>query len=212
MVFSVREAGDLPGARHLTMEEPRVRALVMGLTPFAPGQRIAVLRPGGIVREIRGYWSLWQISLVGRNEPESRRRRMMPLFLSDDGSVYLPTARHIWDQLLVENVVVHSMLDSQTSRDVFLRVRIAAEQHGEPVYNALVHEHRLFLEREGERVAQAFAARRRAIEQIALPQVRNHRLSRLAGEEIKRQKQLDREDGVYPEMIPLLVIRVESDG
>jgi len=210
VVFSVKDAGEVTGARQLTMEEPRVRRLLAGLTPFAPGQRIAVLGLYGIARGVVGYWSLWQISLCGPAEMKSRR--IMPLFLSDGGSVFVPTARHIWDQLLTEDVVIRFTLDGPTSRDVSERVRIVAEEYGKPVYEALRQEYRLASEREREKVAQAFAARRRAVEQIARPQVRHHRLGRLAAEEVQRQKQLDSEAVVYPEMTPLILIRVESDG
>ena len=36
----------------------------------------------------------------------------MPLFMADNGKVYMPTARHVWDQLLVANPGVCSILDA----------------------------------------------------------------------------------------------------
>ena len=48
------------------------------------------------------------------------------------------------------------------------------------------------------------------IERIGLPQVRHHRLDLLAHEERTFQQQLDQKMEAYPEMVPLLVIRVEG--
>lgn len=57
----------------------------------------------------------------------------------------------------------------------------------------------------------AFAARRRNTERIGLPQVRNYRLNLLAQEERSFQDQLDQKAHVYPEMVPLITLRVEGN-
>jgi len=62
----------------------------------------------------------------------------------------------------------------------------------------------------GEKANYAFAARRKTVERIGLPQVRNYRLNLLAQEERSFQEQLDQKAHAYPEMVPLLVIRVEG--
>ena len=88
----------------------------------------------------------------------------------------------------------------------------AAEEHGKPIYEGLVQEHRGRIVREREKANYAFAARRRTVERIGLPQVRNYRLNLLSQEELSFQKQLDQKAHAYPEMVPLLVIRVEGDN
>lgn len=47
---------------------------------------------------------------------------------------------------------------------------------------------------------------------IGLHQVRNYRLNLLAQEERSFQEQLDQKAHAYPEMVPLLVIRVDGGG
>ncbi len=136
----------------------------------------------------------------------------MPLFLADNGMIYLPTARHIWDQLLTVNVQVRSLLDAETSQTIFAQLQKAAEEHGKTIYDALVEEHRIRIVREREKADYVFSARRKAIERIGLPQVRQHRLNLLAGEERNLQAQLDQKAHAYPEMTPLLVIRVKDSA
>jgi hypothetical protein len=134
----------------------------------------------------------------------------MPLFLADNGMIYLPTARHIWDQLLTVSTQVKSILDAEASQSIFAQLQKAAEEHGKTIYDALVQEHRARIVRELEKADYAFAARRKAIERIGLPQVRQHRLNLLAVEERTLQAQLDQKAHAYPEMAPLLVLRVEG--
>jgi superfamily II DNA or RNA helicase len=227
VVFTGKEAERLPAARHLTLEEPKVRGLAMRLPRFVPGQPVAIVSIPGLYEEVKGFWSLWQISVVSHESrvasrwdgpvtldpgPETRRRRIMPLFLADNGMVYIPTARHLWDQILSTNTKIQSILDAGTSQAAFAKLQNAAEEHGKPIYEALLQEHRGRIAREREKADYAFAARRKTIERIGLPQVRNYRLNLLSREERSFQEQLDQKAHAYPEMVPLLVIRVEGGG
>ncbi|MEW6138005.1 MAG: helicase-related protein [Thermodesulfobacteriota bacterium] len=209
VVFTAKEAEKLPAARHITLEEPRIRGLAMRLPRFVPGQPVPMVSVPGIAAEIRGIWSLWRIAITTM---EWNRRRIMPLFLADNGSVYVPTARHVWEQLLVSTAWVTSMLDATLADAAFLQSQAAAEEHGKPIYESLVQEHKARIAREREKSGYAFAQRRRTLERIGLPQVRNYRLKLIAEEERAFVEQLDRKAEIYPEMVPLIVIRVEGTG
>jgi superfamily II DNA or RNA helicase len=207
IVFTHKEAEKYPAARHLTLEEPKIRGLATRLPRFAPGQPIAVVALPGISEEVQGVWSLWRIATVAA---QWNRQRIMPLLLADNGKVYLPTARHVWDQLLSTNPQVRALLDAGVSQSCFGRLQKAAEEHGKPVYESLVQEHRVRMAREQEKADYAFAARRRTLGRIGLPQVRHHRLELLAQEERAFQGQRAEKAQAFPEMEPLIVIRVES--
>ena len=209
VVFTGKEAEMLPTARHLTLEEPKVRGLAMRLPRSAPGQPIAVVSIPGVSEEVQGVWSLWRIAITSM---EWNRLRIMPLFLADNGMVYMPTARHVWDQLLAASTHVRSVMETSDSQAAFEKLQNAAEEHGKPIYEALVQEHRVRIAREREKADYAFAARRKTVERIGLPQVRNYRLNLLSQEERSFQEQLDQKAHVYPEIVPLIVIRVEGGG
>jgi SNF2 family DNA or RNA helicase len=209
VVFTGKEAERLPAARHLTLEEAKVRGLTMRLPRFAPGQPITIVSIPGLSEEVHGVWSLWRIAI---STMEWNRRRILPLFLADNGMVYMQTARHVWDQLLAADIHVMSILDTQASQTAFAGVENAAEEQGKPVYEALVQEHRALIAREREKADYAFAARRKTLQRIGLAQVRNHRMNLLAQEERNLHKQLDQKAHAYPEMVPLLVIRVDGGG
>jgi len=220
VVFTSKGAEEKPLSRHLTLEDPRVRGLAMRLPPFAPGQPVPVITLPGLAPEIMGFWSLWRISISTADwnrrlpAPQSvasrQAGRIMPLFLADDGRMFAPTARHIWDQLVVTKPTILTSLDVETSHQAFERLREAAERQGKTIYDELVQAHRERLARECEKGEYAFAARRRATLRIGLPQVRNHRLSLLEQEEERFREQLERRARVLPEMQPILLLRIEG--
>jgi superfamily II DNA or RNA helicase len=108
VVFSGKEAEQAPTARHLTLEDARIRGLAMRLPRFAPGQPVSVITIPGITDEVKGLWSLWRIGIATM---DWNRHRIMPLFLADGGKVFTPTARHLWDRLLSVAPSVREHLD-----------------------------------------------------------------------------------------------------
>jgi hypothetical protein len=85
-----------------------------------------------------------------------------------------------------------------------------AEKQGKAIYDELAQIHRERLTRERDKGEYAFSARRRAVERIGLPQVRDHRLAILDREEREWLAQMERRAQVIPEMIPLLVLKLET--
>ena len=207
VVFNGKEADQSPTARHLTLEDSRVRGLAMRLPRFVPGQPISVVTIPGITNEIKGLWSLWRIGITTM---EWNRHRIMPLFIADGGKVFVPTARHIWDKLMGVTPNVRTHLNMDESKEAFDRLTGISEEQGRTIYDELVQEHRSRLTREREKGKYAFAARRSVIERVGLPQVRDHRLDLLRQEEQAWNEELKRKAQVYPEMVPLIIIRVEG--
>jgi hypothetical protein len=208
VVFSSKDAEQAPTARHLTLEDSRIRGLAMRLPRFAPGQPVAIAVISGVSDEVTGLWSLWRIGIV---TTDWNRRRIMPLFMSDGGKVFAPTARHLWDRLLSVNPEIRGYLDIDDARKAFDHLLEIAEEHGRTIYDELVQEHRSHLMREREKGEYAFAARRKIIERIGLPQVCDYRLNLLRQEERMWNEEIERKAQVYPEMVPLIIIRIERN-
>jgi superfamily II DNA or RNA helicase len=209
IVFTGKDADDIPTARHLTLENSRVRGLAMSFPRVAKGQPIPSIVIPGIADEVTGFWSLWGITI---HADDWHQRRILAVFLHDDGRVLMPTARHIWNQLLTVSPRIHGHLAGNPAHDVFDRVMEVAENQGKTIYDELAQTHRERLTRERDKGTYAFAARRRAVERIGLPQVRDHRLAILDREEREWFAQLERRTRIIPEIVPLLLIRLNGGG
>jgi superfamily II DNA or RNA helicase len=208
-VFTLADAESHPAAVHLTLEEPRIRGIATRVPRFAPGQPIPSIEVIGIPREIRGYWSLWTVAI---RSAEWSKERVLALFLHDDGRVLPPTARHLWTLLLEKMANLGRYLDGSESARVFEEATTAAERHGHPLYEELLRFHQGRLERERESKRYAFDARRRAIERIGLPAVRQHRMNELGKEETAWNLESESRSHVHPELVPRLIIRVDGLG
>jgi len=205
VVFSGREVADKLGARHLTLENSKVRDLATHLPQWVPGKPIPRISLSGVDKAISGIFSLWRIDI---HSEDRHKYGVMPLFCHDDGQVYLPTAGHIWGQLMANRPEIQGYLSGDDADRVFQNARSAAEQHGRTLFETLCQEHRKLLAGERDKGQAAYAARRRAIQRIWLPQVRDFRLQRIAEEERAWLKKLEKQQVVVPDMVPLLILHI----
>ena len=153
-------------------------------------------------------WSLWRIAI---HTDDWNQMRIMPLFLHDDERLLLLTARRIWDALLSAAVVIRGHLEGAETRLVFDRLMEVAEAHGKSLYAELLALHRDRLARERDKGEYTFAARRHTVERIGLPAVRHYRLAQLDREVQAWREQITSKVQVNPELVPLLLLRLEGD-
>jgi hypothetical protein len=205
--------GELDGSTRLSLEEPRVRALVERLPIVAPGEPIPAVEIAGISDKVSGVWGLWEIAL---ETAAGRDVRVLPIFVSSDDKVLLPTARAIWDRVIEQDA------EAITFRPAFIlgpdaaaayeRSRNAAEEHGAAVYYDLAAAHAKHLVRERAKYAEAESARRRAIARIGLPQVRQYRLAQLERDREEWDRQLAANEQAVPDLSAVVLVRVCSAG
>ncbi|MFB3880976.1 MAG: DEAD/DEAH box helicase [Armatimonadota bacterium] len=206
VVFSTKDAAESPGSAALTLEDPRVRGLVMRLPRFVPGQPVPRAEVADLSSEIRGLWSLWRVSI---HAGEWNRLRVLPVFLHDDGRSLVPTAHHIWDQLLLRPPRVLSNSD-RPSPQVFEALREVAHASGYAVYQELLRAHKQRVVRERDKGEHLYAVRRKAAERIGLAAVRAHRIAEVEEEAERWRSRVEEQAQAVPEMVPIIVLRVDG--
>jgi superfamily II DNA or RNA helicase len=212
-VAFLREESANGGATHLSLEEPRIRELVQRLPFRAPGEPIPAVEIPGLSDRVAGTWSLWRIAL---ETTEAREQRVLPVFVSDDDRVLAPTARTLWDRLIELDAADLPHRPAAVTGDealtLYQRSRAVAEETGTSVYRGLVAAHAARLERERAKLDHAYQARRRAIERIGLPQVRQHRLAQLERERQESARRILAREHAVPDLTALLLVRVARAG
>lgn len=218
-VFSTREAELLPEATLLNLENSRVRGLALNLPQVSAGQPLPCVSIVGLPASISGFWGLFEIRLQAGAHQKTQllripmvRRGYFSVFLSEEGKLFLPTARHIWDALQTAEAQVRATLGQDESIIAYERLQVAAEQAGHELFDALQQAHLASVAREEERGNIAFAARRKAIERVGLAEVRQFRSSHCDAEEAVWRKELRSARQSVPEVRPLLMLRLSTGG
>jgi superfamily II DNA or RNA helicase len=216
-VFTARDAARLTDATLLSLENDRVRALTKNLPMTTPEQNIPRVLIDKLPVEVTGYWGLFEIRIeTATRQQESSlripalRRGFSAIFQNEEGKLFLPTARHIWDSLLTTDVQVSEAIDVEESKKTYQRLLKTAEMAGEEVFMELRQVHLAALANEENRGAIAFNARRKAIERVGLPEVRRYRMTRCEQEEADWRKELQSAREVVPEIRPLLLMSVSG--
>lgn len=216
-VFNAREADRLTDATLLNLENSRVRGLALNLPQIAAGQPLPCVSVSGLPASISGLWGLFEIRLQAGMHQKTHllripmvRRGYVSVFVSEEGKLFLPTARHIWDALQTAEAQVQTTLGQDESITAHAGLQIAAEQAGQELFDALQQAHLASVAREEERGVVSFASRRKAIERVGLPEVRQFRLSRCDADEAEWRHELQSARQIVPEIRPLLALRVRS--
>jgi superfamily II DNA or RNA helicase len=208
VAFQSREAQDR-GLQHVSLEDARIRRLVQQLPRVVPSEPVPCVRFASLPAEVVGHWSLWRIALDNQS---LRDVKIIPIFHHDDGRTLGPTARRIWDALMEDRPGVEQV-GTQAGTEVeavFRRLRAEAERLGEDAFHDLHVRHRQRLKREQEKGQYAFQVRREALGRLGLPEVRQHRLKRLEGEERAWAAELRKREQILPELQPVVLLRVEA--
>jgi hypothetical protein len=101
---------------------------------------------------------------------------------------------------------------TEDSDQIIAKSLAVADKQGQSLYDELNQLYGDRLRREGQNKEYSFCARRRAIDKIGLPAVRQHRLAELAREETEWKKEFASRSDLQPEIVPRLVLRVDGMG
>lgn len=94
------------------------------------------------------------------------------------------------------------------SEALHARLMEAAKQAGEQEFFALRQNHLDAIAKEVDRGAAAMMARRRTIERLGLPEVRQHRLRRCDAEDVDWRGEVAEAREIMPEIRPILLMQV----
>jgi hypothetical protein len=203
--FDARAAESHPILEWITLEDPRARAIIADLPRCVSGQPFPSIRLTGLPATVVGIWSLWQIGLATDG---ISRKRFLPVFVSEDGRSFVPTAKRIWDLLLTETVTVETIVNDGQTSSAFESSNAAARAQGERVFSELMKEHVQRSQEERDRLQYAYDARRQIIGRIGLPAVREHRRKRLDQEHAARIAAIDDASAATPEIHAVIILRV----
>ena len=203
----------------LTLENSKIRGLALNLPAFAMGQPIPCVSIEGLPESVRGLWGLFEIRLQAGLKTNYHyiripmlRRRYLSIFISEEGKLFLPTARHIWDSMQTIKPKINKITEHDESILIFKTLSREAEKAGQKLFDDLKMEHLSSISHEKNRGTIAFSSRRKTIERIGLPEVKQYRLNRCEEEESEWKSELDSASQIVPEIRPLLLMKIEEDS
>ncbi len=203
-----RPDSDDVGQTYIAWDHPQMQRMLEELPHEVPGSPLMRVISSQWTKGLRGFWSLWDLRLWHGSESD---RRILPLFLSDEGRLFQVSARQIWEAIThpsFQGTVVPST--RQFDDDTWNKLCQIAEQQAEAPYRDLEQAYGGRLREERVAMEQAFRVRREMIQRVGLANVRTARLNRLEDEYVDRLKTLSESATIYPELRPILVFEVDA--
>jgi hypothetical protein len=194
-----------PKSELLRLDHPKVRGILSRLPRFVPGMPLPSIRFPSLPAGIVGVWSLWEISIITQDR---QRCRMLPLFVHEDGRMLAPTARFLWEQLCLEPWCFDDAAVATIDGDAYRIIEAMANNQCRDLYLEMCQRHLRQIHVEKDKADYNFRTRRKLLQSIGLPEVRDYRLRQLAQEECQCAEDLRQQGRVLPQLTPLLMLKI----
>ena len=206
-------------AELLNLENPKIRGLALNLMPVAPGQPVPSVCFKNLPNSISGYWGLYEIristtplSANSKVRIPKIKHRFFSVFTNEDGKVFLPSARHVWNCIDDSDMELLGQLTSEESLQSYEWLQVVAEDVGADLFKQLCLDHQDAIVKENERLEYSYEFRKKAIDRIGLPEVRDYRSKKLKTEREEWTDELKILKEVIPDLRPLLILKIQSGG
>jgi superfamily II DNA or RNA helicase len=194
-----------PKTELLRLDHPKVRGILSRLPRYVVGMPVPHVCFSSLPGNLSGLWSLWEVSIITQDR---QKRRMMALFVHDDGRMLAPTARFLWEQLCLEPWRAEAASAKPLFEKVWHDTEALAREHCRDLYLEMRQKHLAHLQLEKQKAEYSFGSRRKMLQAIGLPEVRDYRLRQLAYEEAHWAEEFKRQSQVQPQLTPLLVLQI----
>lgn len=210
ITFIGKIAQQQPSFTHLTLENPKIKGLCSQLPVWSEAQPIPSIAVKSLPAGANGYWALWSIRLVAGHE---RRCQYMPVYIKPNGQYYATASQRVWDavcskefEILPQDLAV----DSSLHQSIYALMHKVAQEEGKAIFESMLTANQTDLDNQFEKGEYSFNARKKAIERVGLPEVRQFRLRQLSSEYALWLQDIDKKRRVIPDMVLHTIIEIKG--
>lgn len=172
---------------------------------FCEGKPVPNLRLGDLGFEVEGWFSIWRVGIA---DGVWRQQHVFASFCTPDGKAFAKSAQRIWDSFATRQAAV-SLVEEIETYD-FRLVQSIAENEANDLYEAVVSKSRERAKRRLNALDMSYLARRTALANIGLDNVREARRRELEREYQDRRTEIAGAAEALPELDCLLLARVAT--
>lgn len=210
ITFIGKIAQQQPSFTHLTLENPKIKGLCSQLPVWSEAQPIPSVAVKSLPAGANGYWALWSIRLVAGHE---RRCQYMPVYIKPNGQYYATASQRVWDavcskefEILPQDLAVESSLH----QSIYALMHKVAQEEGKAIFESMLTANQTDLDNQFEKGEYSFNARKKAVERVGLPEVRQFRLRQLSIEYALWLQDIDKKRRVIPDMVLHTIIEIKG--
>ncbi|HHN8278767.1 TPA: DEAD/DEAH box helicase [Morganella morganii] len=210
ITFIGKIAQQQPSFTHLTLENPKIKGLCSQLPVWSEAQPIPSVAVKSLPAGANGYWALWSIRLVAGHE---RRCQYMPVYIKPNGQYYATASQRVWDavcskefEILPQDLAVESFLH----QSIYALMHKVAQEEGKAIFESMLTANQTDLDNQFEKGEYSFNARKKAVERVGLPEVRQFRLRQLSSEYALWLQDIDKKRRVIPDMVLHTIIEIKG--
>lgn len=192
----------------LGLRNPKVKAILEGLTHQVTGMPIPKLKIKELPKEVSGLWSLWQITVSNQKKTV---KKILPLFVHDDDRVTSSTAFQLWNHLLQETneSCFDGFISGTELPEIYNRLKSMAEEQGRDKLSQAEEMYQEYLDKEYAKNQSYYTLRRKAVSRLK----DDNKDKRLKALELSRRNWKEKFEGTkkpYLDLKAVLILHVRG--
>jgi SNF2 family DNA or RNA helicase len=172
---------------------------------FCDGKAVPSLILGDLGFDVEGWFSIWRVGIA---DGKWRQQHVFASFCMPDGKSFAKSAERIWDALATRQAAV--TLIEELDDYAFDLVQSIAENEANDLYDSVVSKSRERAKRRLNALDMSYLARRSALANIGLDNVRESRRRELEKEYQERRAEISGAAEALPELDCLFLARVQA--
>ena len=144
---------------------------------------------------------------------QERRCQYMPVYIKPNGQYYATASQRVWDAVCSKefDILPHELAAAPAEhQSVYALLHQAAQQEGKAIFESMLAATQIDLDNQNEKGEYSFNARKRAIERVGLPEVRQYRLRQLDSEYALWRQELYKKRNAIPDMMLHAVFEIKG--
>lgn len=152
-----------------------------------------------------GYFMLWELSIA---DDDRRARRVVPVFVNSHMVLRPVAGRRIMEALLDPTRRLSVSCESNVDDETWARLEQLSQDFAYNDFVELSGKHEKVTRENHEKYLYALGLRRKAVQRIGIPNIRDAKLSSIEAEELVAEREYSRDLQVLPEFRCMLLVRL----
>jgi len=199
---------ELQKGQLITLNNPQLKKILTQFTPFILGMPIPSISIEQLSSKVSGFWSLWEVAVKSEI---AESKRIIPIFISDEGKVLKPTSNQLWDLLIQEKTQVKFIQQIDPGiEEVYNKIKHEALSSGEEILDELMRQYQNKIEKFRYKHETIYKLKNKSLDRIKEAKRRI-----LEKEELNKQNEtwltsFKEKSKPHYDLIPLLIMHVRG--
>jgi SNF2 family DNA or RNA helicase len=198
-------------SKNINLNHPKIIQILENLTPHIQGMPIPMAQIQDLPQTLQGVFSLWRITVSNQDK---EIRKILPIFMYNDGRSRAATATQLWNRLTDEkvNLNIAGSIKGLKSVEIYDQQKKLAEKQGEDKLIQAKKEFNEYLEKKQAKQQKYYDLQKRALSKTQKNKENEKQVNKIQESQYKWKIEFMEKKKPHVSLQALLIIHVSGSN